>query len=391
MEFEVDVFRRDLERLKELGKKDREEILLAAVVNKKGSKIVEALLNLGTNVDTMNGDRDTALVLACDKDNVESIRLLVESGANVNYTESSIGTPLYLACQNENKAIVRYLVDRGVKINDASNYNRETALMQACRNLSKDIVKFLIQEGANVNVSNVYGVTPISLMCRCVGRDYDGAFRIAKLLIRSGADLNVLEKDGVTTPLLIASRYKNAKLVALLVENGAVVKSSYNDEIKRFIKHTVDNMYPSLVERREIKEALEARDIHNLEACLYDYLGIESLNDEDYSKEEIKKIHKIKNYIYSLKDGEEFRKVVREIRELRHLIGRSSHDMYLSNRVDELNSKLKVDMNIFNLINKMQLKIENLENEKCWGRNRMKVKIGFVDKNNSEKGTKALL
>ena len=92
-----------------------------------------------------------------------------------------------------------------------------------------------------------------------------------------------------------------------------------------------------------------------------------------------------------MKDGEEFRKVIGEIKELRKLIVESAHDRHLSNRVDELNSKLKIDMNIYNLINKMQLKIENLENEKCWSRNRMKIKIGSVDKNNSEKGTKALL
>ena len=296
--------------------------------------------------------------------------MLVENGANVNYTGSGLGTPLYLACQNENVAVVNYLVYRGADINNNSNYNRETPIIQACRNLNKDIVKFLIKEGADINVANLHGVTPISLLCRCVSKGNESAFSIIKLLIRNGVNLNVVENDDVTTPLLIASRYRNAKLVALLIENGALVRSNYNESIKQFIKETERNIYPSVDKRREIKEALIARDIEGLGACLYEYLEIKDLMKEDDSVEGLKKVHRAKKYVYSLKDGEEFRKVIREIKEIRKLISISKNDSYLNSRVTELNEKLELDMEIFSLVNKLQLKLENLEEEKCWKRGR---------------------
>lgn len=380
MEFEVDVIRNDLDRLKMLGEKEREELLLLSVMKKKDNNLVEMLLNLGTRADAMNEDNDSALVLACDKDNVEAIKLLVENGANVNYTGSSLGTPLYLACQNENKAVISYLVDRGARINDSSNYNRETPLIQACRSMNIDIVKFLIKEGADVNVSNAHGVTPISLMCRCVGRGYEGAYSIAKLLVRSGANLNIVEKDEITTPLLIASRYRSSKLVSLLVENGAWVNPNYDELVKQFIKHTIDNMYPSLRERREIKEALRARDIEGFGACLYQYLEISKLNNEENNVESLKRIHRMKKYIYSLKDGEEFREVIREIRDLRKLISMSRHDRFLCSKIAELNKKLEVDMEIFNLVNKMQVKLESLEYERCLSTNGRRVGLNIINR-----------
>lgn len=377
MEFDIDVLRNDLDKLALLNKKDREELLLLSVV-RKDNKVIKRLIRLGINVDTMNENKDTALVLACDKDNVEAIKLLVENGANVNYTGSSLGTPLYLACQNGNKYIVMYLVSRGACINDVSNYNKETPLIRACRSLNKDIVKFLIQKGADVNIANLHGVTPISMLCKYAGGGCEGAFSIAKLLVRNGAKLNIIEQDGVTTPLLIASKYRNSKLVALLVENGAVIKPSYNKMDKQFIESIIADMYPSLEQRQEIKKELEVRDIEGFGACLYDYLEIKELNQENYNG-----VYKKRKYIDSLIDGEEFREVIREIKELRQLISMSKNDRYLIGRIGELNKKLELDMEIFKLVNNMRSKLKRLEKEKCEniGLNRInRSKLGEIRK-----------
>ena len=290
-----------------------------------------------------------------------------------------MGTPLYLACQNNNEAIIRYLVNRGANVNSTANYNRETPMMQSCRTLNRNIVKLLVEEGADINIANIHGVTPISLTCKLVGQayrggqDYKEAFSLAKLLVRKGARLNVVEEDNRTTPLLIASEYQNAKLVALLIENGAIVKPTYPRVVQDFIKQTVDRMYPSLKERQEIKKSIRSRDIISLGACLYDYLNMSEFKEDDDSWEGYKKLHKTKKYVCEIKDGEEFREVIREIRNLRVLLGRSENDIYLKSRVVEISSKLEVDMEIFNLINKMHTKLDRLEEDKAWNKRLKKI------------------
>ena len=54
MEFEVDFLKNNLDRVVVLNKEEREKLLLEVVGNKKDTKLVEKLLDLGTNADTMN-------------------------------------------------------------------------------------------------------------------------------------------------------------------------------------------------------------------------------------------------------------------------------------------------------------------------------------------------
>ncbi len=151
------------------------------------------------------GDKDKALMEACEKGNLKEAQRLIDEGANVNTKDNKRLTPLMLACGYQGQ----------IKSKDKSG----KALLPVSGKSNPELVILLVEKGANVNAKDDYGATPLMAACGYVqlAKNVDGqkmAFRpaspeIVKLLLEKGADITAKDRDGVT-PLLAACGFKQS-------------------------------------------------------------------------------------------------------------------------------------------------------------------------------------
>lgn len=139
-------------------------------------------------------DLQASLVKSIRKQDMGQIRYLLQYGTDVNFTfDEHLETPLHLSIY------FLYLY------NDRMHMNKE-------------IVKLLIEYGANVNAKNLTGMTPLHILCSTHSND---TIIVAKLLIDNGADINTQEYVYRFTPLHLAAKAGNKKLINFLLDSGA--------------------------------------------------------------------------------------------------------------------------------------------------------------------------
>ena len=78
---------------------------------------------------------------------------LVDNGADVNAMDNDGWTPLILAARYKTLEMVKYLVDNGVNVNATKN-DGWTPLMFAAKYGTFEMVNYLVEYGADVNAKN---------------------------------------------------------------------------------------------------------------------------------------------------------------------------------------------------------------------------------------------
>lgn len=121
-------------------------------------KIVKDRTPWQVDINTADGDNETALTMMVRQRNLEAVKFLVQNGANVNhrigspYFDKNEGTtPLMLAAERNALAIANLLLIRQSDVN-ATNDKGETALMRAARNGHYEMVELLLDAGADKNI-----------------------------------------------------------------------------------------------------------------------------------------------------------------------------------------------------------------------------------------------
>jgi uncharacterized protein len=99
-----------------------------------------------TDVNALNQARESALMMAALKGNLEGAQLLLDRGAKVNLSGWS---PLHYAATGPEPKVVQLLLDRGAEI-DAGAPNGTTPLMMAAQYGSEASVALLLARGADV-------------------------------------------------------------------------------------------------------------------------------------------------------------------------------------------------------------------------------------------------
>lgn len=112
---------------------------------------VQLLLDQGADVNAINKNGQTALIIATDLGHVNIASLLLDRGANINAADNDGMTALMLAAQQHIKPMVKLLLDRHADIN-LTNRAGQTALMLArdANDDDKDIIHILEQATAQV-------------------------------------------------------------------------------------------------------------------------------------------------------------------------------------------------------------------------------------------------
>jgi hypothetical protein len=140
---------------------------LTIAMQEHSLKVARALLaRPGVDVNALNQQGESALMMAALKGDLAGAQLLLEHGAKVNLTGWS---PLHYAASGPEPELVQFLLDRGAEI-DAASPNGSTPLMMAAQYGAEDSVTLLIGRGADPKRRNQLDLSAADF-ARKAGRD----------------------------------------------------------------------------------------------------------------------------------------------------------------------------------------------------------------------------
>lgn len=192
------------------------------LVNKGNIEECNKYLKTGVNINAMNEEGFTPLMISIINQNDAMTIFLVKNDAKINMQSGKLGlSPFMIACVKGNKKIADFLLEHGAELNAKDNYGNNVLYDAADRH--PEMLDFLIEKGVNINANNKIGVSAIE---RAVAH---GNIVLLKHLIEKGADVNIKRSNG-GTPLISAVIGNNPEAAKLLIDNGADVNAIRNDE-----------------------------------------------------------------------------------------------------------------------------------------------------------------
>ncbi len=187
---------------------------LIDAVKKADVQSVNALLKQRVNVNAQAPDGTTALHWAVDHDDLTIAKLLIAAGANVKTTNDYGIAPLTLACINGSSAMVDALLKAGANPNTVFSEG-ETALMTASRTGNVEVVKLLLNAGANPDARE-----PNRGQTAMMWAAFEGHAGAIKALVEHEADIRVTVKGGYNA-VMYAVREGRTDVVKALLDAGA--------------------------------------------------------------------------------------------------------------------------------------------------------------------------
>lgn len=171
------------------------------------------------------------------KGSTDAVNLLIKHAAKVNAKSNNGYTALMAACDNENVESVASLIANGADVS-ALTTDGKSPLDIAATRLQPKIVTLLVEHGANVNSADKYGNTPListvsaspyidmgspedaAATIQQRSLEFARALKITKLLLENKADVNRKDRNGKSA-LSNAVTESNALLVRALLDHGA--------------------------------------------------------------------------------------------------------------------------------------------------------------------------
>ncbi|MDP2448695.1 MAG: ankyrin repeat domain-containing protein [Polaromonas sp.] len=136
---------------------------LYLAIQEPSLKAAQALLDWPkTNVNALNANDESPLMLAAIKGQLEVVAALIKRDADVNKTG---WTPLHYAASKGHLAIMNLLLENHAYI-DAESPNGTTPLMMAAQYGTTPAVKLLLDAGADPLLKNQQGLTAIGFAQR---------------------------------------------------------------------------------------------------------------------------------------------------------------------------------------------------------------------------------
>lgn len=171
------------------------------------------------DLDQMDADGYTPLVLATKKGNVAVADILISRGANVNAKSPKGVTPLHQASANGDIALMKSLLQHGAKVNLPPVDPNEgdfvgSALHWACAENRFEAVKLLLESGADPNARDSHQGTPLHQASA------QGFIDVVKFLLEHKADPNAQAHDS-STALHLAVEFDKLRIARRLVKYGA--------------------------------------------------------------------------------------------------------------------------------------------------------------------------
>ncbi|XP_019854303.1 PREDICTED: uncharacterized protein LOC109583413 [Amphimedon queenslandica] len=178
------------------------ELALLKAVRACNNEAVEFLLQLETvNINHINNEGKTALMLACERGHEEIVHNLLSAGADCSVQNNSGWTALMMASEHNYISIILMLL----QATDLKKSNGSNALMIASYHGNYEVVELLISRGVD------YGVNAFMLACQ------NGHTKIVELFLKKQVDPIVQKKDGWNA-FMLACQNGHTQIVKLLLE-----------------------------------------------------------------------------------------------------------------------------------------------------------------------------
>lgn len=185
-------------------------------------KVAEVLLKAGADVDAQDENGSTAFhILVTRPASVKVIELFLDHKANVNAVNSQGETPLMIAISGSSVEVIFSLLENGAEINAANAIGSMPLHRAAAKNQDKShmkVVEALLKNGAAVNAQDTDGNTPLHHLVA------KSSAKVLQLFLDSGADVT-LKNHHEEVPLFEAVRNSNHEVVQLLLDHGSDVNS----------------------------------------------------------------------------------------------------------------------------------------------------------------------
>lgn len=136
-----------------------EEFFDAALDGDIQTITAELAAGVDVNAASLNGQSQTALMLAAFNGHTELVSMLIDYGGDVNATDTASRTALMYASSGPFPEMVQLLIDKGAKVNIIDSNEKWTALMFAAAEGQADNVKLLLENGADTILKDVDGDT----------------------------------------------------------------------------------------------------------------------------------------------------------------------------------------------------------------------------------------
>lgn len=198
------------------------------VVNSGNVQGVEFLLQHGANVNAKSIDGTPAIAHAVAKGHLDVVRTLLDRGANVNAT-SIDGTPILITAIEKWDKVGELLLDRGADPNSQS-ITGLPALAGAVSKRDVQWTKRLLKAGASARCSEITGQPSLISVVQDSRMREELQEELVQLLLEGGADANAADIFASKPALRHAMERKNANLVAILLQHGAVPSQGVGKE-----------------------------------------------------------------------------------------------------------------------------------------------------------------
>lgn len=137
---------------------------------------------------------------------------------------------LFAAIESDNiEEMINLIKHHGASI-EARNTEDDTPLIYAVIEGNVPAVKILLQHGANVNAQDEDGNSPLH-MAASYGEQNSQA--LTDLLLQYGANTEIKNDNG-DTPLILAALHNNLPLVQTLLDHGADIHATNNENKSPF-------------------------------------------------------------------------------------------------------------------------------------------------------------
>jgi ankyrin repeat protein len=184
-----------------------EDMLTALKSDDTGAAV--ALLNRGVDVNTVDIEGNTLVILAVRESNQALLEQLILRRARLNVRNRNGDTALRMASFTGKLPFVERLVKAGAEV----NMYGWSPLSYAAFNGHAEIVAYLLEHGAEINAATENGSTALLIAAR------NGHLGVAEVLLKHEADPNIANENGETA-LDWAEKTNNTELAKRLREAG---------------------------------------------------------------------------------------------------------------------------------------------------------------------------
>ena len=185
--------------------------------------VVKYLFEQGLDPNDMNESGKNSLMVASQKQHVETVQYLSEiAGCDVNAVSENGANALMCAVLTENNLeVVKYLFSRGVDANALSHDGKNALMFAVCTKNSLEVVKYLISRGVDLNATSHRGENVLHVVCSGYCSFFNADLAVVKYLVSKGLDVNALCNNGQNALIhAVLEKKSDLPLVKYLVSQG---------------------------------------------------------------------------------------------------------------------------------------------------------------------------